>query len=77
MIAPLIDAKAAGVLLGVSVKTVRRLVEREELKAYRVAGRLRFDPADVERYLQDHRVQNTPLTRERSRRGRLKEILDP
>jgi excisionase family DNA binding protein len=77
VIAPLIDAKAAGVLLGVSVKTVRRLVERDELKAYRVAGRLRFDPADVERYLQDHRVKSTPRTRERARRGRLKEILDP
>ncbi len=37
------------------VNTIDRLVKRGEIPAYRVSGKLRFYPEDVERYVRDHR----------------------
>jgi excisionase family DNA binding protein len=42
--------------LGVSVKTVRRLVAAGELPTLRVGGQLRFDEADLEAWLESSRV---------------------
>jgi excisionase family DNA binding protein len=41
--------------LGVHVNTIDRLIKRGELPAYRVAGKVRFYPADVECYIRKHR----------------------
>ncbi len=40
--------------LGVHVNTVDRLVARGEIPAYRIAGKRRFYPEDVERYIREH-----------------------
>ena len=41
--------------LDLHVNTIDRLVKRGEMPAYRVSGKLRFYPEDVERYIRDHR----------------------
>ena len=41
--------------LDVHVNTIDRLVKRGEIVAYRVVGKLRFYPEDVERYVREHR----------------------
>ncbi len=41
--------------LDLHVNTIDRLVKRGEIPAYRVSGKLRFYPDDVERYIRDHR----------------------
>jgi excisionase family DNA binding protein len=41
--------------LNVHVNTIDRLVKRGEIVAYRVVGKLRFYPEDVERYVREHR----------------------
>src|ERR1700686_1766890 len=40
--------------LGVHVNTIDRLVARGEIPAYRIAGKRRFYPEDVERYIRKH-----------------------
>lgn len=55
----LLTTAQAAELLGVSPRTVLRLIERGELSAYRIAGVYRFDPADLRRYLAGHRVDAT------------------
>jgi excisionase family DNA binding protein len=41
--------------LDVHVNTIDRLVKRGEIVAYRVVGKLRFYPEDVERYIRENR----------------------
>ncbi|HTW41415.1 MAG TPA: helix-turn-helix domain-containing protein [Solirubrobacteraceae bacterium] len=41
--------------LDVHVNTIDRIVRRGELPTYRVSGRRRFYPDDVERYVREHR----------------------
>lgn len=43
-------------LLRIDVVTVRRLVMRGELSAYRIAGEYRFTSADLEKFLENQRV---------------------
>lgn len=43
-------------LLRIDVVTVRRLIMRGELGAYRIAGEYRFTPADLEKFLENQRV---------------------
>jgi excisionase family DNA binding protein len=43
-------------LLRIDPVTVRRLVTRGELVAYRIAGEYRFTPADVEQFVESQRV---------------------
>src|SRR5579862_1492693 len=43
-------------LLRIDAVTVRRLITRGELTAYRVAGEYRFTPADLEKFLEGQRV---------------------
>lgn len=47
-------------LLRIDVVTVRRLVTRGELPAYRIAGEYRFSPAGIESFVEDQRVQVSP-----------------
>lgn len=64
-------------LLRIDPVTVRRLVTRGELTAYRIAGEFRFSPADLEKFIESQRVvvstgpgPNHPLARftERARK---------
>lgn len=77
---PLLTPGDVAAQLGVSVKTVRRLVARGELEAFLVAGRLRIEPESVEQYLEAHRAGARPVEapkRRRRHRGGLSEIIDP
>lgn len=54
---PLIDLRAVAARLGVNDRFVRRLVAEDRIAFYKVGRLLRFDPAEVEAWL------------DRSRRG--------
>ncbi len=43
-------------LLRIEPVTVRRLIMRKDLPAYRIAGEFRFAPSDLEHFLQNQRV---------------------
>lgn len=47
--------------LGISVRTLYRIVERRELSCIRVAGGFRCYEADVEAYLDRQRVEARPV----------------
>jgi excisionase family DNA binding protein len=67
---PLIRLEAAARRLGVSMTTIRRLIDRGELPAVRVGRVYRMDPRDLERFVEEHRV-TLPANNEqyRVRRG--------
>jgi excisionase family DNA binding protein len=44
--------------LGVDAVTIRRLVNRGELSAYRIGSEYRFAPSDIEKYLQRQHISN-------------------
>src|SRR5690242_196549 len=50
-----LSANEAGNLLGVTGKTVIRMVEKRELTGYRVGNVWRFKRNDIEAYLEAHR----------------------
>lgn len=52
---PLFTRHSLASYLNVHVNTIDRLVKRGEIVAYRVVGKLRFYPEDVERYVREHR----------------------
>jgi excisionase family DNA binding protein len=52
---PLFTRHTLASYLNVHVNTIDRLVKRGEIAAYRVVGKLRFYPEDVERYVREHR----------------------
>jgi excisionase family DNA binding protein len=43
--------------LDVHVNTIDRIVKRGEIAVYRIGGRRRFFPDDVERYVREHREE--------------------
>jgi excisionase family DNA binding protein len=55
---PLLTTEQVAEWLQVDVVTVRRLVDRGEIAAYRVGGEFRFARKDVEEYLARVRVEN-------------------
>jgi excisionase family DNA binding protein len=57
MMEPLLTSDELAAYLRVDVVTIRRLVNRGELTAYRVGGEYRFMEPDIEDYLQRQRVQ--------------------
>jgi len=52
----LLTTEEVAELLRIDVVTVRRLIMRGELTAYRIAGEFRFTPADLEKFLESQRV---------------------
>jgi len=52
----MIDAKEVAIMLGISRVTVYRLVEKGDLKAFKVGGSLRFKTDQVEKYIKDNQV---------------------
>jgi excisionase family DNA binding protein len=53
----LLDYKAVGEALSVSPRTVRKMVADGELEAIRVRGSVRFEPAAIARYVDEHRME--------------------
>lgn len=51
----MLKIKEVAAKLGVHDNTVRRLINRGELPAYRVGRVVRIKEADAERYLREHR----------------------
>src|SRR3712207_6311819 len=47
----MLDVPAVADRLGISTKAVRALILRGELRAYKVANRLRIEPEDLDDYL--------------------------
>lgn len=52
------DVRHVAQRLGLSTKAVRGLILRGELPAYKVAGRVRVDPVDLDRYLAAARIRS-------------------
>jgi len=52
----LLTTEEVAELLRIDAVTVRRLIMRGELTAYRIAGEFRFTPADLEKFLESQRV---------------------
>ena len=52
---PLHTVAEAAEILNVSVKTVRRLIERQQLRVVRIGGSVRIDPVDLQDLIRDHR----------------------
>lgn len=61
----LLNVKRVAERLALEVQTVRKLVRRGELPAYRVCGVYRFMETDIQAYLERNRC-----TGERARRGK-------
>ncbi len=62
----IISLEEVAKLLGVSGRTVVRLVEKKELTGFKVGRSWKFDEADVDAYIQKQkqRVQGSSLTDE-------------
>ena len=56
----LLDVQHVAARLDLNPRTIMRMVERGELQAFKVGHRLRFRPADLERYLHTHLSTGTP-----------------
>jgi excisionase family DNA binding protein len=54
---PLLSIAQAAGFLGVSRWQIYRLIERGELPAVRVGGRLRFVPEELREYLERNRIR--------------------
>ena len=52
---PLRDVATVARRLGISIKTVRRMIDRGELPVHRVGRLLRLSDADVDAYVQSRR----------------------
>jgi len=46
--------KEVAAYLGVSEITVLRMIQNRDLAAYKVRGKWRFRPEDIDRYLREH-----------------------
>ena len=55
------SSKTAAEWLGISQNTIRKLVVDGKLPAYLIGEKklVRFDPADLDKYLAAHRVDNS------------------
>lgn len=60
---PLIDVGGLAERLGVDVRFVRRLVDERRIPFYKVGKHVRFDPADVARWLAERRVATSGARR--------------
>ena len=61
----LVDIAWVAARLGVTARMVRRLVQERRIQHYKLGGRIRFDPADVERFIEESRrpiVDEVPTT---------------
>jgi excisionase family DNA binding protein len=56
----LLDIGAVAEQLGTSVRHIRRLVQERRIPVVRVGRLIRFDPLDLEAWLDDHRSSAEP-----------------
>ncbi|WP_069801649.1 helix-turn-helix domain-containing protein [Thermogemmatispora onikobensis] len=64
-----LTATEAGKLIGVTRRTMVRVVERGEITGYRIASAWRFKRSDIEAYLEAHRYGPGRLPRSRNDDG--------
>jgi excisionase family DNA binding protein len=72
---PLMTSDEVASYLKVDVVTIRRLVNRGELSAYRIGSEYRFAPSDLEEYLQRQRIPADAGGEAGSGQGNPKEML--
>jgi excisionase family DNA binding protein len=51
----LLDITEAAVFLCTSIRHMRRLVTEDKLSVVKIGGKLRFDRADLQKFIDDHR----------------------
>ncbi len=59
-VARMLDVRGVAHRLAVSTKAVRALILRGELPAYKIAGRIRIHPLELDAYLRGARVRAEP-----------------
>jgi excisionase family DNA binding protein len=57
----LVDIDEAAKYLSTSIRHVRRLVQENDLPFVKIGGKLRFDKADLQRYIDEHRHPNSSV----------------
>jgi len=58
-----LDVEAAAAYLGASEALIRKLVLEHRVRHYKVGKLIRFDPADLDAFVRDGRVEPGDLTR--------------
>jgi excisionase family DNA binding protein len=53
----MLSIKDVAYILNVCIRTVHTIIKNRQLRFFRVRGQLRFDPADVNDYLQKRMVR--------------------
>ena len=53
----LLNSIDVGAYLGVSKRTVRRLIDQHDLPFFKVGRLIRFSQKDLDNYLNEHRVE--------------------
>ena len=59
----LLDIKHAGAYLGVSGRTVRRLIDRRLITYYKISGSIRIDTKDIDKYLKSQKIEVIDYTK--------------
>ena len=59
--APLIDIEQAAERLGVTVRFMRRLIDERRIPYHKIGKYVRFDPADLDRFAMQGRVEPARL----------------
>ncbi len=55
----MLNLKNAGAYIGVSARTIRRLIDRKQLTYYKIGGLIKIDEKDIETYIDKSRVDIT------------------
>ena len=55
----LMNLKSAGAYLGISARSVRRLIDKDLLSYHQIGGLIKISEADLETYLRESRIEAT------------------
>jgi hypothetical protein len=55
----LLDVATASELLGLDSELLLAAAEQQLVRHYRIAGEIRFDPVDLQRWIQQHRIDES------------------
>lgn len=58
---PLINVQEVAQLLNMAVTTVYKMVSQRRIPFVKIGGALKFDPTQVERWIQDQTVMPVPM----------------
>ena len=53
----LLNLKSAGAYLGISSRSVRRLIDRKVLSYHRIGGLIKVSESDLETYLENSKIE--------------------